>query len=321
MIALTAALLVFGISPAQAQVTRYLTGNGADVDPLLSGPVFDLGGGGADVASAFQALIDGTRGCTDCDATVDVVVLRTSGADGYNDFVAAMAGVDSVETLVVTRAGDASKVVDTVRDAEVVFFAGGDQCTYTTVFGGAVRDAVKSVVARGGGVGGTSAGMAIQAQFAYDGCLGSVVSAAALANPYDSSVTFTTDHFHWPVLSGVVTDTHFVARERMGRLMVFLSRQLADGRTDLAIGLAADEASSLFIDRNGRATVMGTGDSYVVVADGPPEVCQPRKPLTHRGFKVWRLSPGDTFDLSDRPTEGFHSIDVVNGVLSADPYR
>jgi cyanophycinase-like exopeptidase len=232
-----------------------------------------------------------------------------------------MAGVDSVETIVVTRARDASKVVDSVRAAEVVFFAGGDQCTYTTLFGGVVRDAVASVVARGGGVGGTSAGMAIQAPTVYDGCVGSAVSAVVLADPYDRSVTFSYDHFHWPVLAGVVTDTHFVARDRMGRLMVFLSRQLADGRTNLAIGVAADEASSVFIGRNGVATVMGIADSYVVIADGKPEVCLRNKPLTYRGFKVWRLSPGDTFDLSDWPTDGYTVVDVVDGVLSADPYR
>lgn len=322
---IAAALLLFWVPSAEASVTRYLTGNAGDVDPVLSGPVFNLGGGGADVDAAFQALIDGVRGCTDCAATVDVVILRTSGADGYNASVAAMAGVDSVETLVVTRARDASKGVDTVRDAEVVFFAGGDQCTYVTVFGGAVRDAVASVVARGGGVGGTSAGMAIQAPTVYDGCVSSAVSATVLADPYDRSVTFTTDFFHWPVLHGVITDTHFVARDRMGRLMVFLSRQLADGRSDVgrdvAIGLAADEASSIVIDRAGLATVMGTGDSYVVIADSKPEVCSATKPLTHRGFRVWRLSPGDTFDLSDRPTDGYTRIDVVDGVLSADPYR
>jgi len=93
MMLITALLLVFGVAPADAKVTRYLTGDAADVDPPLSGPVFDLGGGGEDVAEAFQALIDGVRGCTDCAAKVDVVVLRTSGADGYNEFVAALAGV------------------------------------------------------------------------------------------------------------------------------------------------------------------------------------------------------------------------------------
>jgi hypothetical protein len=36
---------------------------------------------------------------------------------------------------------------------------------------------------------------------------------------------------------------------------------------------------------------------------------------------VWRLSPGDTFDLSDWPTDGYTVVDVVDGVLSADPYR
>src|SRR5262245_13304618 len=178
----------FGFAPgAEAKITRYVTGNPGDVSPALSGPAHDFGGGGTDVDAALQWILDEVRGCTDCDTKVDVVILRSSGADGYNDYIFAMNGVDSVETLVITSAKDAdTDAVDaTVRNAEVVFFAGGDQCNYVSYFKGTrVETAVESVYARGGGVGGTSAGLAIQGEFIYDGCTGSVTSAQALANPY-----------------------------------------------------------------------------------------------------------------------------------------
>lgn len=35
-----------------------------------------------------------------------------------------------------------------------------------------------------------------------------------------------------------------------------------------------------------------------------------------RNFRVCRLSPGDTFDLSNRLTDDLHSGCVVDGVLS-----
>src|SRR5688572_19661317 len=121
---------------AAARVTRYLTGNAADVNPALFGPVLNLGGGGTDVDEALEWMIDQARGCTACAATVDVVILRASGADGYNQYIYDMGGVDSVETLVITKRSDAdtAAVEATILNAEVVFFAGGDQCNYNTYF-------------------------------------------------------------------------------------------------------------------------------------------------------------------------------------------
>lgn len=176
-------LLVVVCLPAEAKVTRYLTGNATDVNPPLFGPAHDFGGGGTDWDPAIQWMIDEVRGCTSCATKVDVVVLRSSGSNGYNAPIFAMNGVDSVETLVITSALDGNKpdVEATVRNAEVIFFAGGDQCDYVRYFKGtAVRTAVESVYARGGGVGGTSAGLAIQSEFVYDGCTGSATSSQAL---------------------------------------------------------------------------------------------------------------------------------------------
>ncbi|HCF30587.1 MAG TPA: peptidase S51, partial [Cyanobacteria bacterium UBA11049] len=149
--------------PAEAKVTRYLQGNSADVH-LSVGPVFDFGGGGSDVDPAIQWMIDQVRGCTDCSNKVDVVVIRSSGGAGYNEPISAMNGVDSVETLVIPTREDANRadVVETIRDAEVVFFTGGDQCQYVRNFKRTgVETAVKSVYAKGGGIGGTSAGTMI----------------------------------------------------------------------------------------------------------------------------------------------------------------
>jgi cyanophycinase len=319
LLALAAALAL----PAQGKVTRYLTGNAADAVVPLSGPAHDLGGGGTDVDAALQWLIDQVRGCTSCATRIDVVILRSSGADGYNDSIYAMNGVDSVETLVITSARDAdtAAVETTVRNAEVVFFAGGDQCDYVKHFKGTkVETAVEAVYARGGGVGGTSAGVAIQGDFTYDACSGSATSGAALANPYDKAVTFTYDFFHWAHLQGTITDDHFAARDRMGRTLAFLARQIQDGRAASAWGVAMDEVTSLEVDKNGRATVVGSGAAYFILADHAPEVCRPGVPLTYSNYKIWKVLPGGTFDLRDRPANGYYLRSVSNGVIAADPY-
>jgi len=64
------------------------------------------------------------------------------------------------ETIVIGNRDDANQpdVFDLVRQAEVVFCAGGDQCNYTWNFYHTGEETVKSVVARGVGVSGTSAG-------------------------------------------------------------------------------------------------------------------------------------------------------------------
>lgn len=308
---------------AEAKVIRYLTGSAADVAPPLFGPAHVLGGGGVDVDAAMQWLIDEVRGCTGCPATVDVVVLRATGADGYNEYLYAMNGVDSVETLVITRPGaaDAAAVEVTIRDAEVVFFAGGDQCNYVENFRGtAVERAVEAVYARGGGVGGTSAGLAVQASFMFDACRGTILSQEALEDPYDRRLSFTYDFFDWPNLEGVVTESHFFERDRMGRAFAFLARQVQDGRAASALAIAVDEETSVMVDRAGRARVIGVGAAYFILADHAPEVCEPRTPLTFSNLKVWRVTSGGRFDLRNRPTAGYYLSSVVNGVLTTDPY-
>ena len=320
LLLLTAAVLA---PPAQAKVTRYLTGNAADVVVPLAGPAHDFGGGGTDVDAALQWIIDQVRGCTGCATKIDVVILRSSGSDGYNDYIFAMNGVDSVETLVIKSAKDANTaaVETTVKNAEVVFFAGGDQCDYVKFFKGTkVETAVESVYARGGGVGGTSAGLAIQGELSYDGCTGSAVSSDALANPYHRTITFTYDFFHWANLGGVITDSHFVTRDRMGRTLAFLARQIQDGKAATALSVAVNEATSVVVDKNGLATVIGDGPAYFILAEHAPEVCQPGAPLTYSNYKIWKVAAGGTFNLKNRPTTGFYLRSVSNGVLSSNPY-
>ncbi|HEX8476260.1 MAG TPA: hypothetical protein VF666_19830 [Pyrinomonadaceae bacterium] len=322
-LALSVLLLVLLASPAEAKVTRYLTGNAADVNPLLAGPAHDFGGGGTDVDAALQWIIDQVRGCTSCSTKVDVVILRSSGSNGYNDYIYAMNGVDSVETLVITAARDSntSAVETTVRNAEVVFFAGGDQCDYVRNFKGTrVETAVESVYARGGGVGGTSAGLAIQGEFTYDGCTGSVTSSQALLNPYHRDISFTYDFFNWANMQDVVTDSHLVVRDRMGRTMAFIARQIRDGKASSALGMAVNEATSVVVDKNGLARVFGAGPAYFVLGDHFPEVCEAGTPLTYSNYKIWKVATNGTFDLQNRPTSGYYLISVNNGQLSGDPY-
>lgn len=320
--ALLLGLFLFAAS-AHSEVGRYIVGNPADVKPQLHGPAYHFQGGGTDVDAAFQWMFDRVRGCTDCETKLDVVVLRAHGDDDYNEYLLAMKGVDSVETLVIPTREDAMRadVEKTIRNAEVVFFAGGDQCNYVTFFKGTpVETAVESVYARGGGISGTSAGQAIQGEFLYDACYGSTTSNEGLTNPYHESISFTDDFFHWENMGGTMTDQHLVERNRIGRTFAFLAREIQDRKTKSILGVAADRETSVLLDKNGLATVSGKGPVYFILADHLPEVCKPGIPLTYSNFKLWKMDAGSTFDLKNRPTTGHYTRSVVDGVIDNDPY-
>jgi cyanophycinase len=318
------ALLLALASPAAAEITRFHTGSLLDVSPRLYGPIIHLAGGGTDVDVAYQTVIDRIRGCTNCESKIDIVVLRASGGDGYNDYLFAMRGVSSVTTFVLTDFDGAEdpNVVDAVRHAEYVFFAGGDQCNYVRLFHpGPIEDAVRSVYVRGGAIGGTSAGMAIQGGAMYDACNdASATSANALCDPYNDEISFTSDFFDWRYLGNVITDTHFAQRDRMGRLLAFIARQLVELDYTTFLGIAANEKTAVLVDDRGVATVVGTGPAYFVEGDHRPEQLAPGQPLTYCGYKIWRVPAGLSFDLAHRPTVGFYTVDVNDGVILQNPY-
>jgi len=303
-----------------AALAVFLAGNRADVHPRLHGPVLNLAGSSAE-PTGLQAMIDSVRGCTDCPARVDVVVIRASGDQELNPVFMAVKGVDSAETFVITDRDSANRhdVERSVRNAEIVWFAGGDQCNYIRwIKGTRVERAVERVFKRGGGVGGNSAGLAIQGDIAYDACPDvSANSKDVLANPFSRDVSLSTGFFRWPALRGVITDTHFHQRDRFGRTVVFLARWFS-GRPIYGIGV--DEETSVIVTPDQKGKVIGAGAAYLLLVDHAAGVLEHGKPLTYRNLKVWKFTAGETIDFGHRPTSGYRILDVLDGKFSADPY-
>lgn len=297
-------------------------GNSADATPTLNGPSYFFEGDGSPNTTAFQAHIGQLAG-TPLDIVILAASLPTSGSQTPEcDALRTLANVNSCTTITLTRASDAnsSAAADAVSKAETVYFAGGNQCNYVAWKGSAVYNAVKGVVARGGGIGGGSAGLAIQGDYIYDSCTGSVLSSEALSDPYHRYISFTYDYFKWTHLGQTITDTHFEQRDRMGRLMAFLARQIKDGKTSAAWGIGVNEGATVVIDKNGVGTAFG-GPFYVVLADHLPEQCVAKKALTFSNYKIWKIAAGGTFNFASRPTSGYYLRSVTNGIISSDPYK
>ncbi len=280
---------------SRARFDYFLTGNGTNFVPTTATtPGLVLMGGGTDVDAAFQWQIARAAGG-------DFVVIRASGVDGYNQYVYDFGGLDSVETFVIKNRAAAADptVVAAIRNAEALFIAGGDQADYVNLWKDTpVEEAIHELIGRGVPIGGTSAGLAILGEFSFAALNGSVTSAQALSNPFDRRLTLVRDFLTVPRLADIITDSHFVERDRMGRFVAFLARIVEDGWASQARGIAIDSQTAVLVDENGAATVVGSGTAYFMQTPATgPQVCQPKTPLTFRDLSVYRVDASGTFNL------------------------
>ncbi|MCS6916171.1 MAG: Type 1 glutamine amidotransferase-like domain-containing protein [Chitinophagales bacterium] len=307
-------LLGCAVQTSAQPYISYLTGDTADVvtQPL---PGIVLAGGAGDDNNAMKWMLQRAD-------SGDVVVLRVSNSNGYNNYFYSSLGipVNSVETLVLPSVDAASHpyVDQRIRQAEVLFIAGGDQAEYVTYWKNTpVEDAINFLIhEKKVTVGGTSAGCAIQGQAYFSALNGSVGSQQALNSPYSGLMTLGYDDFlQHPALQRVITDTHYDNPDRQGRHFAFLARLTTD-YSIRAMGIGVDEYTAVCIDENGIARVYGEYPNYDdyayflqanCVEPFHPEVCQAGQKITwnrnQQAVKVYRV-PGTKsgqyfFDLND----------------------
>ena len=334
-------LLIPGILSAQSY-TSYLTGSQSDLVTVPAGGVCLMGGATED-DNAMRWFLQRANGG-------DILVLRASGSDGYNDYLYNFPGVsvNSVETIVCNNASasNSAYIHQKINQAEAVWFAGGDQWKYISYWRGTAVDSLinLAILKRNIVIGGTSAGMAIQGHYYFSATNGTVTSPAALNNPFDSKVTVDSIAFiENELLEKVITDTHFDNPDRRGRLCVFLARMLSDyGIKGRAI--ACDEYTAVCVDTNGIARVFGGAPLYednaffiqvtCEINSPTPENCTPGQPLTWnldgKALKVCKIR-GDangtnTFNLNDWISdEGGDWLDwsiqqgILNQVTGSEP--
>ncbi|CUS46721.1 MAG: isoaspartyl peptidase/L-asparaginase [Pseudomonadota bacterium] len=231
-----------------------------------------------------------------------IVVLRASGGgEAGEEIYKDIGGAASVETLVFDdrKASSDPKVLAILAHADGIFIAGGDQANYVRYWKDSpVAKALDAHVARGRPIGGTSAGLAILGGTAYgamDG--GSVDSITALGDPMGPAVTMVHGFLHMPFLAHIVTDTHFNARDRLGRLIAFVAQTRASGDAK-AIGIGVDEKTALCVDADGSATLhtLDGGHAWLVEPQGAPGATAGR-PLDWAAVKVTGIGTDGTLDL------------------------
>ena len=322
--------------------TSYFTGNTTNITTT---PEFGvcLMGGATEHDNAMTWLLQKANGG-------DVVVLRSSGSNGYNDYLYSQLGVNvnSVETLVITSVAGATNpyVLNKVANAEMIWFAGGDQWNYVSYFkDNALEDLINyHVNVKHAPIGGTSAGMAILGGKYFSAQNGTVTSAQAMSNPYASNVTLggytgtpTNDFLNVPFLGNVITDTHYDNPDRRGRHVTFMARFKI--LTEI-YGIACNEYVAVCVGTDGRAHVYGDYPNYQEFAyfiqpncfwGMPGPYCVTGQPLTWNSIIVYKV-PGtmngdNYFDVSPSgwgysPTPqisggSWETWNVNNGILTS----
>lgn len=295
--------------------TSYFLGNTFDANVAAAGGIC-LMGGATENDNAMRWFLQQANGG-------DVLVLRASGANGYQNYLYSELGipVNSVETIVCHQpaASFDPYVLQKISQAEAIWFAGGNQWNYVSYWRNTPVDSLLRIAIseRRIVVGGTSAGMAILGKYYFSAANGSVSSASALSNPYATQVTVDSNRFlEIPLMRDVITDTHFDNPDRRGRLVAFLARIRND--YDIAAkAIACDEYTAVCVDSNGIARIFGGYPTYddnawfvqtnCELSDQNPENCSPGAQLSWnldgKALKVLQIKGteegSNNFDLND----------------------
>ena len=121
------AIFLSSFSLNSQSFTSYFTGNETDMVVEDQNFALTVMGGATEVDYAMKLFLQDAKGG-------DILVLRASGSDGYNDYLYSELGVNvnSVETIVChsKNASYDPYVIDRIQKAEAIWFAGGDQWKY-----------------------------------------------------------------------------------------------------------------------------------------------------------------------------------------------
>lgn len=241
------------------------------------GTVIVVGGGaiGPGIWSRFIAAAGGP------DALI-LDVPNAGGGTSYGEDAAGArllraAGARNVHVLFTTsrQVADADSFADLVHRAGGIWFEGGRQYRLVDAYAGTkTEQAFHDVLARGGVVGGSSAGATILGQFLVRGAPSN--DNRIMDYPgYERGFAF---------LRGTAIDQHVVARERLP--------DLADSimpRHPELLGMSEDEGTA-WVVRGDTATIVGRDKAFVY---GGRDANDPGKPFL-------TLYPGDRYDLGAR---------------------
>lgn len=224
----------------------------------------------------------------------NIVIIPTASSYNYElgreyKHVFKVLGIKNVESLYIRYREDvdASKNLEYVQNADMIFFTGGDQVKLVDILGNTkLIELIKYRFENEKlSVAGTSAG------------------ASASSNPliyngddiayYKGTVKY---HEGFGLLPNVTVDTHFIERSRIGRLVQFLASEQSKR------GLGVSEDTGVIIYPNARAEIVGSSSAVFVSADKLQQTnfhdIQEQEIISAHNLKFSFLVDGDLFDFN-----------------------
>jgi cyanophycinase len=169
---------------------------------------------------------------------------------------------------------DSEAFVAPLKTARAVWYTGGRQWRLVDSYRATrTQREIEAVLARGGVIGGTSAGATIQGSYLVRGAREG--NAILMAPGYEEGFGY---------LRGVAIDQHLLPRHREGDLVRVIA-----AHPEL-LGLGVDESTAVVVQGD-RLEVIGRG--VVGIYDGKD----------HDGKRFYFLAPGERFDLRERRRE------------------
>lgn len=272
---LLASLLTAGCARQSSGPNASAPSNGVPVVGPAQGSVLVVGGGsqGPEIFAKFIELAGGP------DALI--VEVPTAGGDsvdlaGVGRGLRAAGARNVVAYHTVSRSvADADSFVAKIANARGVWFGGGRHFRLVNSYAGTKSErAFQAVLARGGVVGGSSAGASILASYLIRG-------APSNDNRIMNHPQYLTGFSY---LRNVAIDQHVVARERLADL----HDSLTSRRPDL-LGISEDEGTAWLI-RGDIGEIIGRNKAFVYNGRDANDVGKP----------FLTLHPGDRYNLASR---------------------
>jgi cyanophycinase len=280
------------VLPRTSRISNYI-GGGEKVNKKPKGSLIIIGGH-EDKDGDATILTEVSRRANESQGSLVIVSVASSVPEEMNgEYIATFKrlGVHHVEALDLRTRADAhdAKNVEVLVKASVVFFTGGDQLRITSQIGDSpVYRCMRDLHTNGGTIVGTSAGAAAMSE------------TMLIAGPGDESNRISALDMApgLGLIQGVVIDSHFAERGRMGRLL----GAVAQNPKNLGVGI--DENTAIVVEQEAGFRVIGSGAVYVLdgcdvtystLSDKHPEGI-----LSVFDVRLHVLGHDDCFDLAHR---------------------
>ena len=160
-------------------------------------------------------------------------------------------GIKNIEKLDISVREEAfeKKNIDLIKEADLLFFTGGDQLRITSMIGGSpVYDAIKELCINGGIIAGTSAGASVMSDTM-------IVEGNDEESPRKCTLKMSPG---LGLVKNIIIDQHFAQRGRIGRLLTAIAQNPE------VLGIGIDEDTAILVSDKGTAEVIGSGAVYFI---------------------------------------------------------